>query len=63
MCVYASSSGDAVVSVADCSQVSFSTHPKQDMQLHDYLHYWQHTLEDKTPPTKLLYLKDWHFVR
>ena len=63
--------GCARVSVADCTRCEFSTHPKTEMLLKEYLLYWQsHALAcdqnaDMTPlaEQQKLYLKDWHFVK
>ena len=71
-----SPSGDANVSVANCSQCKFWTHPTTEVPLRDYLQYWQshdsvqqacdHDTAMTSAPLKhdeKLYLKDWHFVK
>ncbi|XP_022079335.1 jmjC domain-containing protein 4-like isoform X2 [Acanthaster planci] len=55
--------GDAVVPVADCKMVEYSAQPKSDMQLAEYLHYWEQLNEDVRENTSCLYLKDWHFKK
>ncbi len=70
-------SGNVQVSVANCTQCKFSTHPKTEMALKEYLEYWQShasahpACDDNIATTSLtqqrcdekLYLKDWHFVK
>lgn len=51
--------GHAKVSIADCNKCHFSTHPKTEMTLAEYLQYWQ---AHDACNTNLLYLKDWHFI-
>ena len=70
--------GDAEVPVADCTAEQFSSHPKTKMRFADFISYWKtvsttcsdppSTCTDEEPSTphqknRLLYLKDWHFVR
>ena len=69
------SAGDCVVPVANCSLEHFSTHPKTDMKLSDYLDYWGILCKEQREEgadgggengsgmRKLLYLKDWHLAR
>ena len=58
------STGDAVVPVADCSREEYSAHPKTEMTLREYVHYWSSKVtEDKNSTADLKYLKDWHFVK
>lgn len=68
--------GPARVPVADCTQCRFSSHPKTEMLLCEYMDYWQshdHANQSSHPNSspcdqlssngrakKLLYLKDWH---
>ena len=57
--------------VADCTRKEFSSHPKLEMQFADFTNYWGSLSSDGSkqcdgaPPeeSKLLYLKDWHFMR
>lgn len=58
VCVH---TGDVMVTVADCSQWQFSTHPKKPMTMAQYLDYWR--AHDLGQDQRLLYLKDWHFVK
>ena len=56
--------GDAKVSVADCTRCYFSTHPKTEMTVMEFLKYWKsHDHKDANcKDDRLLYLKDWHFI-
>lgn len=58
--------GDYVVPVADCGLDHFSTHPKSEMKMADYLAYLAEQREQAERgdiTKKLLYLKDWHLAR
>lgn len=69
--------GDVVVPVADCTTEQFTSHSKMEMKFADFISYWKavsascgdpaSTCTDNTSSaarrTRLLYLKDWHFVR
>ena len=57
--------GAAMVPVADCTQNEFSSHPKHEMKFEDYVQYWKSIAmgRQEEAPSKLLYLKDWHFAR
>ncbi|XP_052812566.1 2-oxoglutarate and iron-dependent oxygenase JMJD4-like isoform X2 [Mya arenaria] len=56
--------GDAVVPVADCKVEQYSSHPKREMTLNEYLDYWQeYQAKDYPPDLPCLYLKDWHFTK
>ena len=55
--------GTATAPVANCKEKEFSSHPKQDMTLKDYLDYWEDYRDRGYPETDpCLYLKDWHFT-
>ena len=53
--------GHAKVSVADCTKCHFSTHPKIEMTLREFVEYWESFDHTSCVDRKLLYLKDWHF--
>ena len=59
--------GDYVVPVADCGREEFSAHPKSEMKMADYLHYWSSIMkegvEQSNSVERLLYLKDWHLAK
>ncbi|XP_045179491.2 2-oxoglutarate and iron-dependent oxygenase JMJD4-like [Mercenaria mercenaria] len=56
--------GDAIVPVANCKQEQYSSHPKQDILLSEYLDYWEKYRVDGYPEDEpRLYLKDWHFTK
>ena len=72
------SPGHVEVPVADCTAEKFSSHPKTKMKFADFISYWKtisttcsdppNTCTDEQSSslqqkTRLLYLKDWHFVR
>lgn len=66
-----------MVPVADCTVEQFASHPKMEMKFADFIGYWRvvstsrgdppNTCTDSMSPmakkSRLLYLKDWHFVR
>ena len=52
--------------VADCGLHQFSTHPKSEMKMADYLTYFTEQrvqAEESDGAKKFLYLKDWHLAR
>lgn len=58
--------GDYTVPVADCRLEQFSSHPKSEMKMADFLNYWQSLARPQGEADctkKLLYLKDWHLAR
>ncbi|XP_055955371.1 2-oxoglutarate and iron-dependent oxygenase JMJD4 [Patella vulgata] len=56
--------GDITVPVADCGKEEFSSHPKEDMTLSEYVDYLVQYKQDGYPEhERCLYLKDWHFIR
>jgi hypothetical protein len=56
--------GEAIVPVANCGQEQFSSHPKKDMLLSEYLDYWENYRSEGYPGNQpCLYLKDWHFTK
>ncbi|KAK6174382.1 hypothetical protein SNE40_017670 [Patella caerulea] len=56
--------GDITVPVADCGKEEFSSHPKEDMTLSEYVDYLVQYKQDGYPQhERCLYLKDWHFIR
>ncbi|KAI8775823.1 2-oxoglutarate and iron-dependent oxygenase JMJD4 isoform X2 [Biomphalaria glabrata] len=55
--------GETTASVADCNKQEFSTHPKTDMLVKNYINYWQEQKFQAKTKEKCLYLKDWHFQR
>ena len=57
-----------MVPVADCGREEFSAHPKSEMKMADYLHYWSSIMkepggEQSNSMKGLLYLKDWHLAK
>lgn len=52
---------ESVVTVYNCKEKYFNSHPTSEMKFEDYLNYWQKysKAEDKSG-MELLYLKDWH---
>ena len=65
--------GDTTVPVADCTTRQLSSHSKREMKFSDYIEYWRSCNSSASVPSegeglpppehKLLYTKDWHFVR
>ena len=56
--------GDAIAPTADCKQEEYSSHPKRDMPVHEYVRYMKEYRESGYGhDMPCLYLKDWHFVR
>jgi len=66
-----------VVPVADCTIEQFASHPKIEMKFADFISYWRvvstshgdppntcmDSMSSMAKKSRLLYLKDWHFVR
>ncbi|KAH9498586.1 JmjC domain-containing protein 4 [Bulinus truncatus] len=55
--------GETTVPVANCNEQEFSTHPKAEMTVKNYVLYWQKQKSEAAVDGKCLYLKDWHFYR
>ena len=56
--------GEAAVPVANCNKREYGSHPKQEMNLKDYLSYWKDYRSAGYPEDMdCLYLKDFHFNR
>ncbi|CAG2103891.1 unnamed protein product, partial [Medioppia subpectinata] len=58
--------GHAVVPVSDCNTKYFNSNAKQEMTFNEYMDYWRSVQKldynYESNDTKILYLKDWHFV-
>lgn len=56
--------GDATCPVANCNEVKYNAHIKNDIKFADFIDYLKdfHDKEHNTN-AECLYLKDWHFVQ
>ncbi|BBN19833.1 protein MpCupin104 [Marchantia polymorpha subsp. ruderalis] len=59
--------GSSRVQVADCARKEFSDQKRQDMTVRQFVDYWSALRDDAASncnsESRLLYLKDWHFVK
>ncbi|KAG6544655.1 hypothetical protein Mapa_013845 [Marchantia paleacea] len=57
--------GSSRVQVADCGRKEFSDQKRQEMTVRQFVNYWSGLRDDTAPnlENRLLYLKDWHFVK
>ncbi|PNF41555.1 JmjC domain-containing protein 4 [Cryptotermes secundus] len=51
------------VPVANCDEKYYNVQKKSDIQLSDYLKYWQNYSSKSHSDLPCLYLKDWHFTQ
>ena len=61
-CVIIVVTGEAKVPVADCN-IKDLAYSKNTWVFRDYVKYWKGMIDGSREDQRLLYLKDWHFVR